>query len=66
MQLWKFFTVSLFRSARLAMHQTTTIKKASGCNEEKSSAIKQGGCRVRQQWELGVRFWLFGPYWSSG
>ena len=23
------------------------------------------GCRVRQHWELGVRFWLFGPHWNS-
>jgi len=28
-----------------------------------SAYAKQGGCRVRQQWEQGVRFWLFGPHW---
>ena len=28
-------------------------------------ACIKGGCRVRQQWEQGVRFWLFGPHWSS-
>jgi len=30
-----------------------------------SAHSKQGGCRVRQQWEQGVRFGLFGPHWSS-
>ena len=30
-----------------------------------SAHAKQGGCRVRQQWELGVRFWLLEPHWSS-
>jgi len=30
-----------------------------------SAHAKQGGSRVRQQWELTVRFWLFGPHWSS-
>ena len=29
-----------------------------------SAHAKQGGCRVRQQWEQGVRFWLFWPHWS--
>jgi len=42
---------------------------ASDCNLDKRSAIaayaKQGFCRLRQQWELGERFWLFGPHWSS-
>ena len=41
----------------------------SDYNEDKSSAVpaacKKGGCRVRQQWELGVRLWVFGPHWSS-
>ena len=35
-------------------------KKAGSC----SAHAKQGGCRVRQQCEHGVRFWLFGPHWS--
>ena len=30
-----------------------------------SAHTKQGGCRVREQWEQGVTFWLFGPHWSS-
>jgi len=36
-------------------------KKICSC----SAHAKQGGCRVRQKWELEVRFWLFGPHWSS-
>jgi len=36
-------------------------QKVGGC----SAHAKHGGCRMRQQWELGVRFWLFGPHWSS-
>ena len=36
-------------------------QKVNSCNAHS----KQGGYRVRQQWELGVRFWLFGPHWSS-
>jgi len=42
---------------------------ASDYKEDKRWAVatytKQDGCRARQQWELGVRFWLFGPHWSS-
>ena len=42
---------------------------ASDYTEDKKSAvaarIQKGGCRVRQQWELGVRFWPFGPHCSS-
>ena len=30
-----------------------------------SAHAKQVGCRVRQQWELGVRLRLFGLHWSS-
>jgi len=30
-----------------------------------SAHAKQGGCRVKQQWEQGLRFWLFKPQWSS-
>jgi len=30
-----------------------------------SAHAKQDGCRVRHQWELGARFWLFTQQWSS-
>jgi len=30
-----------------------------------SAHAKQGGCRVKQQWDQGVRFWLFRLHWSS-
>jgi len=57
MQLWKCFS-----TLRL-------VGDASNYNEDNRSAVaarmqgaKQGGCRVRQQWEQGVRFWVFGPH----
>ena len=62
-----FGSVLLFhRCDRLAwrciMHQTTMKTNSRySC----SAHAKQGSCRVRQQWELRVRFWLFGPHWSS-
>ena len=63
MQLWRCFAASPLRSACLAMHQTTVQwrQKIGSC----SAHAKQGGCRVRQQWGLGVRFGVFGPHWSS-
>ena len=61
MQLWKCFTISPLRSACLVMHQTTM--KAKG--RQLQRACKTRCCRVRQLWELGVRFWLFGPHWIS-
>ena len=63
MQLWKCFTVSPLLSACLAMHQTIRWRqKVGSC----SAHAKQGVCCVKQLWELGVIFWVFGPHWSSG
>ena len=55
MQLWKCFTVSPFRSACLAMHQNTLKTKVGSCRAH----AKQGGCRVRQQWELWSEVLVF-------
>jgi len=61
MQLWKWLL--FHRCDRLAWRciRLQWRQKVHSC----SAHAKQGGCRVRQQWELGVRFWLFGLHWSS-
>jgi len=63
MQSWKCFAVSPLQSACLEMHETIVQwrQKVGSC----SAYAKQGSCRVRQLWELGVRFWLFGQHWNS-
>jgi len=59
MHLWKCFLT--LRLAGLAMHQTTM--KTKGWQLQR--ACKTRWLWVRQQWEQGVRFWVFGPHWSS-
>ena len=59
MEVFCCFTVAIGLPGDASDHNED--KKVGSC----SAHAKQGGCRVRQQWELGVRFWRFGPYWSS-
>ena len=48
-------------SIRLQYNEDYKFGSSSG-----SAHPKQGGCRVRQQWDLGVRFWVYGQHLSSG
>jgi len=52
-----------FTSACLPKYTTMKTQKVGSCSG--SMHAKQGGCRVRQQWELWLRFWVVGPHWSS-
>jgi len=60
MEVLYCFTVLFHRLAWPCIRLQWT-QKFSSC----SVRTKQGGCRVRQQWELSARFWLFGPHRSS-
>jgi len=56
------FTVSR-RCDRLAWRcmRLQCKQKVGSCNAH----AKQGGCRVRPQWELEVRFWVLRPHWIN-
>ena len=59
MQLCRCFTVSPLRSACLTVHQTTTKKSAVAVRMQNNVVVEKGD---NESW---VRFWLFGPHWSS-
>jgi len=57
MEVFYCFTVAI----GLPVDASQWRQKVHSC----SVHAKQGDCRVRQQWELGVKFWLFRLHWSS-
>ena len=61
MEVFYCFTVAISLPGDASCIKLQWRQKVGSCNAH----AKQGGCRVRQQLELGVRLWLFGPHWSS-
>jgi len=61
MKVFNCFNVAIGLPGDASCIRLQWRQKVGSC----TAHAKQGGCRQRQQWELGVRFRLFGPHWSS-